>query len=543
MKKFFISYYNYLNFFKKNKSNKEISKLSDLVKILNNNKNNEHENELNKNFIENKINDYNYSNIYIRNTEMQNIDTKESPSPKKDTNFLNVNNNPQNEGIFSPNFKFSEDFSKDFPNKSKNLNKKETNFTNRNSNKINFNFCKTFDKFPFDVNANKSEEIDKYFTLKNYRNTKSDFFDLRKSISGNFNSTDEINSYDYLSSHLEFSENIYRMIAIKNILIEDKKYEKDFKYQTKFASKLPWREKYYKYETEFIEYTQNNLPDWNKIKLDKRFENFRVRISSYMPLVFHHIRIIDEISIDKVIIGLDAMKNLENMKNFKLSGGRSDNPIVVTWNKHFILKTISKQEKITLDKMIKEYQIRLRDTKTFICRIYGLYRIKVGDQFDSYVILMRNMIDLPLENRYFLFDLKGSSVNRSTLKEQQKAFYANGFKDKINDKDNLTILKDNDFNFLKLNFFLSQKDAKNFILSIENDAQFLSNYNLTDYSLLVSVNKFDKDDYLKNFNCRVMKSFDNKYLFNFAIIDFLTVKFFNFFIIFSYMISRNLGKS
>ncbi len=350
-------------------------------------------------------------------------------------------------------------------------------------------------------------------------------------INSFININDYINSYDYVNSHFEFSENISRMIAISIALDEDRIYDRDINYMSKFVSSLPWAEKYYTNRSDFKEFTQNKLPDWMNIKFDPRFKTIRVKICKYMPLVFHHLRIIDKLSIDKILEALDPLKNLENIINSKISGGRSDNPIIYTWNKNFILKTISKQEKNIFEKMVKDYQMRLRDTKTLLCRIYGLYKIKVGDQYDSFVILMRNMCELTDDSRFFTFDLKGSSVDRSCLNEDQRSFYKEGFKDEIVEHHKYLVLKDNDFEHLKLNFHLSAKDAKNLSLSIENDAQFLSNYNITDYSLLVSIHKFNKEDYIKFFNCRIMKSYDDKYLYNYSIIDFLTViiEFFLFF--------------
>lgn len=313
---------------------------------------------------------------------------------------------------------------------------------------------------------------------------------------------------------------------------EDRIFDRDINYISKFASSLPWEDKYYTSRSEMKTYNQNSLPDWMNMKYDPRFKSIKVSIKKYMPLVFHHLRIIDKVSIDKILEGLDPLKNLENVINTKISGGRSDNPIIYTWNKSFVLKTISEQEKTILEKMIKDYQMRLRDTKTLLCRIYGLYSIKVGDQYNSYVLLMKNMCELPDETRYFTFDLKGSSVDRSSFKETQKSFYRDGFKDLIAEDHKNMILKDNDFSCLKLNFTLSANDARNFALSIENDSEFLSKYNITDYSLLVTLHKFRKDDYIKYYNCRVMKSFDDKYLYNFSIIDFLTVKNINIFILF-----------
>ena len=73
--------------------------------------------------------------------------------------------------------------------------------------------------------------------------------------------------------------------------------------------------------------------------------------------------------------GLGTKVNPYQIANLTDLGNLSSTSL--DWNKHFILKTISKQEKITLDRMVKDYQIRLRETKTLLCRIYGLYKKKV----------------------------------------------------------------------------------------------------------------------------------------------------------------------
>ena len=51
---------------------------------------------------------------------------------------------------------------------------------------------------------------------------------------------------------------------------------------------------------------------------------------------------------------------------------------------------------------------------------------------------------------------------------------------------------------------------------------FLQNYQITDYSLLVFVHKYRKEDIIKYKNClRIFPSKDKKYIFNFSIVDFL----------------------
>lgn len=86
-------------------------------------------------------------------------------------------------------------------------------------------------------------------------------------------------------------------------------------------------------------------------------------------------------------------------------------------------------------------------------------------------------------------------------------------------------MKDNDFTDLKLSLSLKREDANKIISRLEQDTKFLQSYNLTDYSLLLSMHVFLKEDYEKfKDNPRIFKSDDGKFLYCFSIIDFLSVK-------------------
>ena len=90
------------------------------------------------------------------------------------------------------------------------------------------------------------------------------------------------------------------------------------------------------------------------------------------------------------------------------------------------------------------------------------------------------------------------------------------------------MLKDNDFTILNLKFKLNKKDAAHLINWINYDAEFLKGNQITDYSLLITIHKYSKDDFERNKNnYRVMKSFDNLFLYNFSIIDFFCVNYNN----------------
>jgi len=120
----------------------------------------------------------------------------------------------------------------------------------------------------------------------------------------------------------------------------------------------------------------------------------RTRIRKYAPAVFHHIRKIDDLSVRDCLNSLDPEKNFSIINESFASGGRSANPIIFSFDKKFLLKTISKNEKNILLKLLPEYHRRMRDLKSYLCRIYGVFRIKLGDKEDVHILLMRNMSEL-----------------------------------------------------------------------------------------------------------------------------------------------------
>jgi hypothetical protein len=209
-----------------------------------------------------------------------------------------------------------------------------------------------------------------------------------------------------------------------------------------------------------------------------------------------------------------------------VEGGRGDNSILNTWDGKMLIKTISKEEKKLLKKeMIKEYQKRMRDTKSMLCRIYGLFQIGVSDHVDAYVLLMKNMCDLPNNSRYLAFDLKGSTVDRQCISLNDEDMINKGHVGTVIPKLTDKVLKDKDLTLLGIKFNLSSMDARNLVTCVDEDSLFLENYFVTDYSLLLFIHKFNLQDYITNFkNSRIMKSSDGKFLFSFSIIDFLTVK-------------------
>lgn len=330
-------------------------------------------------------------------------------------------------------------------------------------------------------------------------------------------------AFDLLNYHIDLDDNLLRMLAITIALSDNYSFDRDNSYKKLYSGSLPWKENFfYTFKTPWKEYTQDSIPDWVPAKNDPRFKHCDFRVRSFSPLVFHHIQLIDNISIDSLIASLDPIKNLSMIKELKVTGGRSDNPISTSWDKKILIKTISKSEKRLLKhKMLKEYHERMRDTKSLLCRIYGLFKIELNDKGSIHVLLQKNMCELPSKTSLLTFDLKGSTVDRQFIcKDDLMTLTKRQLMKKYKDK----VLKDTDLAILNMNLNLNGYDGKNLLICVDNDSMFLQKFGVTDYSLLIFIHKYDTKDISNNFaNLRIMKSNDKKYLFNFSIIDFLGV--------------------
>jgi hypothetical protein len=329
------------------------------------------------------------------------------------------------------------------------------------------------------------------------------------------------NYFSLFTYNLERYNMLYRMIAINEALNESRKYDNENKYHNFYFSPLPWRytnPDYYKEQTPYIEYNKKNMPDWIKNMDEKIFKNFEFKVLSYSPFVFHHLRLLDKLSIDDIMKSLDPSKTLEMINKSKEILKRGDSSMILSWDKKLIIKTITKNEKNTfINVMLEEYHQRMRDTKSILSHIYGVFKIQIS-QRENYVILQRNMNDLFLKSNVLTFELNGSKVDRQNIKAED----INLKKPALFNKYKNIILKDVDLDITGIKIELNPYDGKNILLSICNDSIFLQKYDVIDYSLLIFVNKYSKKNFEIHFgNSSVMHDVNKKYIFNFSIVDFL----------------------
>ena len=316
------------------------------------------------------------------------------------------------------------------------------------------------------------------------------------------------------------------LLAIWLTTHHDSNYDTDEFLMNNENSYLPWKEEHYVEKTPLMHYTNQTIKDiFGPLEEIKDDFYYNVKIRKYSPQIFYVLRKIDGITTDDYLLSLSPKDNLKIIKESFASGGRSANPIIFTYDKKLLLKTISKSEKNVLLDILPEYHRRMRDTKSLLCRIYGLYRIEVIGKQSMHLIVMRNMNELPSMTKYACFDLKGSTVQRFTLTKEDRQEAINGFKEEVIDHYKKSILKDLDSDLLDFSFNFSKKDCDLIQNSLCEDSEFLKGNNLIDYSLLCSIHHFNLDDYNKvdeEQKYRIIKTKDNKFLYNFSIIDFLT---------------------
>ena len=278
----------------------------------------------------------------------------------------------------------------------------------------------------------------------------------------------------------------------------DADYEKDEFLIKNENSYLPWKEEYYDEKTELIHFTNKSvLETFGPIEEIKDDFYFDVTMRKYSPKIFYSLRKIDGISTKDFLLSLSPKDNLKIIKESFASGGRSSNPIIFTYDKKLLLKTISKSEKNVMLNLLPEYHRKMRDTKSLLCRIYGLYRIEVKGKQEMHIIVMRNMNELPSSTKYATFDLKGSTVQRITLNNNDKQDVINGYKEEVLEKYKKSVLKDLDFDLLDFYFNFTKKECDIIQNSLCEDSEFLKGNNLIDYSLLCTIHHFNEEDYNK----------------------------------------------
>lgn len=160
------------------------------------------------------------------------------------------------------------------------------------------------------------------------------------------------------------------------------------------------------------------------------------------------------------------------------SPGKSGAKFYQSWDKLFIVKTLTSEEVERMHSFLKHYHpyIVERHGKTLLPQYLGMYRLTV-DGVEHYVVVMRNVFSNHLRT-HRKFDLKGSTVDREAS-------------DKEKEKD-LPTLKDNDFVKEGLKVYIGDEAKEKLLETLTADVGFLTKLHLMDYSLLLGLHDVER---------------------------------------------------
>ncbi|KAL8172194.1 hypothetical protein V2J09_023998 [Rumex salicifolius] len=213
-----------------------------------------------------------------------------------------------------------------------------------------------------------------------------------------------------------------------------------------------------KYWTKFPQEGSKHTPPHNSCEF---------KWKDYCPLVFRALRKlfkVDAADYMLSICGNDALRELS-------SPGKSGSFFYLSNDDRYMIKTIKKAEVKVLIRMLSPYYAHVRSYEnTLVTKFFGLHCVRLtGVQKKVRFIVMGNLMctEYTIHRR---FDLKGSSLGRSTDKPEEEL-------------DASTTLKDLDLNFI---FRLQKSWFQEFCKQVDKDCEFLENERIMDYSMLVT---------------------------------------------------------
>lgn len=195
------------------------------------------------------------------------------------------------------------------------------------------------------------------------------------------------------------------------------------------------------------------------------------KFKDYSPLVFRQLRERFGITSQDYMLSLTSEYVLVEMSTNSKSGSF----FFYSADYRFVLKTCTKREAAFLMAALPPYHQHLMAHRfTLLCRFFGLHRVQHRSGKMVYFVVMGNVfpIDKPIHERY---DLKGSTRNRFTTDAERA--------------DPNVVLKDLDFINARRKLQLGYDKKRRLLAQIKKDCELLERLEVTDYSVLIGVNR------------------------------------------------------
>ncbi|VUZ57454.1 unnamed protein product [Hymenolepis diminuta] len=222
---------------------------------------------------------------------------------------------------------------------------------------------------------------------------------------------------------------------------------------------------------------------FNKENMPSRF-----KFKEYCPLAFQNLR--ERFSVDTN----DYWESFTRYQPlWDTVSGKSGSKLLVTYNRHYVLKTISSEEVEQMHHFIENYHEYVVNVhgQTLLPQYLGMYRITVNDQ-ETYLLAMRNVFS-PRVTIHRKYDLKGlhrphsrpgSVVDREANEKEKNSKWKQS---RSRRSKPLPTLKDNDFMNDICELHLEESAKQRLLENLERDIAFLQENNLMDYSALIGI--------------------------------------------------------
>ena len=188
-----------------------------------------------------------------------------------------------------------------------------------------------------------------------------------------------------------------------------------------------------------------------------------------------HLKAIDGVTNSDLAKSFSPLLNVMSLEdNLGNRGGRSDSFLYFSYDRRFILKTLSKSESSLLKSTLLPLFHRHKSTRSsLLSSIYGIFSIRCNNTACFDIIILRNIVQNESQVTT-KFDIKGSLTDRRVLADRQQP-------------EPLQVCKDVDFINIQKELYLEKLTRDQLFATVKSDVGLLKELNIMDYSLLVAI--------------------------------------------------------
>lgn len=231
------------------------------------------------------------------------------------------------------------------------------------------------------------------------------------------------------------------------------------------------------------EYNQEQKETFKKQASEETVLNEKVRISDFAFSKFQELREEDGIDYAQILESLSPSVNNKAVFKAGESTGKSGSFFFFSHDRKFIIKTMFQEElNIMMENLPRYFDYITSTPHSLIARIYGVFQVQMEGMVPVNLLVMANTIQITgAKNKVEkVYDLKGSTINRHVSREENQTM-----------KDmNLMSCRQRRTTEKRAGLLqFENRDIREIRETIKEDAEFLKELELLDYSLLLAVER------------------------------------------------------